>query len=61
MNPADLDAAISSNTFSLEMLQSALKASGPVEAMILLPLIKQAADIVNTLQSLKSALMEAQW
>jgi len=59
MNPTDLDAAISSNIFSLDMLQAALKASGPVEAMILLPLIKQAADIVNTLQTLKSALREA--
>lgn len=59
MNPSYLDAAIGSNTFSLDMLQSALKAASPVEAMILLPLIKQYADIGNTLKSLKSAIREA--
>ena len=60
MNPADLDAAISSNTFSLDMLRAALKASGPVEAMVLMPLIQKAAEIVNTLEQLKTALREVQ-
>lgn len=59
MNPHDLGAAISSNTFSLDMLRETLKAAGPVESMILMSLIRQASEIVDTLNQLNSALREA--
>lgn len=60
MNPADLDAAIAAATASADALQAAFKASGPVESMILIPLVQQAAQAVNTLQALKAAIREAQ-
>lgn len=59
MNPSDLDAAISSNTFGLDLLRKTMAVAGPVEAIILMPLIKQAAEIVNTLEQLKLALRES--
>ena len=59
MNPADLDAAISSQTFAADLLRKTLAVAGPVEALILLPLIAQAQGVVNTLVALKSALRES--
>ena len=58
MNPADLDAAISANIFACEMIVKSLAVSGPVEAMILMPLIERAQNTILTLQQLKAALRE---
>ena len=59
MNPADLDAAISANIFACEMIVKSLAVSGPVEAMILMPLIEHSQNTILTLQQLKAALREA--
>lgn len=58
MNPADLDAAISANIFACEMIVKSLAVSGPVEAMILMPLIEHSQNTILALQQLKSALRE---
>ena len=56
MNPSDLADSISACTFSLDRLKMSLTASGPVAALVLMPLVRNAAEILNTLEQLKSAL-----
>jgi hypothetical protein len=60
MNPQDLDRAISCAAHQINVLLATLAAAGPVEAIILMPIISQAHNILNTLQQLKSALREVQ-
>jgi hypothetical protein len=60
MNPSDLDRAITCATYQIDILKLTLGLAGPVEAMILMPLIANAQSSLNTLQQLKSALREVQ-
>ena len=59
MNPADLSRAISCAAAQVDALRATLAIAGPVEALILLPLIAQAQSILNALEALKSALRDA--
>ena len=59
MNPADLTRAIACAAAQVDALRAALAVAGPVEALILLPLIAQAQSILNALEALKSALGDA--
>ena len=59
MNPADLSRAISCAAAQVDALRATLATTGPVEALILLPLIAQAQSILNALEALKSALGDA--
>ena len=59
MNPTDLTRAISCAAAQVDALRATLAAAGPVEALILLPLIAQAQSIMNSLEALKSALRDA--
>ena len=56
MAPQDTDRAISALTQAVDALRETLKVSNAVEAIILIPLIRQTQDSLNTLQQLKSAL-----
>jgi ABC-type transporter Mla MlaB component len=60
MNPADTTRAISCAAAQVDALRATLACSGPVEAMVLMPLIAQAQSILNTLEQLKTALQEVQ-
>lgn len=59
MNPADISISISASADQVDALRAALAVAGPVEALILLPLIAQAQSILNALEALKSALGDA--
>lgn len=59
MNPADLSRAIACAAAQVDALRATLAAAGPVEALILLPLIAQAQSILNALEALKSAIGDA--
>ncbi len=60
MNPNDTTRAISCAAAQVDALRATLACSGPVEAMVLMPLIAQAQSILNTLEQLKDALQEVQ-
>lgn len=60
MNPNDTTRAISCAAAQVDALRAMLAISGPVEAMILMPLIGQAQGILNTLEQLKNALQEVE-
>mgnify|MGYP001383635771 CR=1 FL=1 len=60
MNPNDTTRAISCAAAQVDALRATLACSGPVEAMVLMPLIAQAQSILNTLEQLKTALQEVQ-
>ena len=60
MNPNDTTRAISCAAAQVDALRLTLALAGPVEAMILMPLIAQAQGILNTLEQLKTALQEVQ-
>lgn len=60
MNPNDTTRAISCAAAQVDALRATLACSGPVEAMVLMPLISQAQSILDTLEQLKSALREVQ-
>lgn len=60
MNPNDTTRAISCAAAQVDALRATLACSGPVEAMVLMPLIAQAQSILNTLEQLKTALQEGQ-
>ncbi len=60
MNHADTSRAIACAAANIDSLRATLAIAGPLEAMILMPLISQAQGILNTLEQLKSALREVQ-
>lgn len=59
MHPQDLDRAIQSAAATVDSLRASLQTSDPVSALVLLPLISDAARILSQLEALKSALREA--
>lgn len=60
MKTEKIEAAIHSAAFTVSDLRAALALAGPVEAMVLMPLVTQACGILNTLEQFKSALQEMQ-
>jgi hypothetical protein len=58
MNSIDLTRAARRAAAQIDALQACLEVAGPVEAMILMPLIAQAVSILNTLEQLRAALKE---
>ena len=59
MHPQDLDRAIQSAAATVDSLRASLHTSDPVSAIVLLPMISDAARILSQLESLKSALRDA--
>ena len=59
MAPKDTDRAILELTQAVDALRETHKVASAVESMILIPLIRQTQDSLNTLQQLKSALRES--
>lgn len=55
-NPFDLSRAIHAAAANVDALVAAHSACGPVESIILLPLIKQARESLNTLIGIRDAL-----
>lgn len=59
MNRQDLGAAMFAASQTTDALRAALKASDPVAAIVLMPLIKQSVDIFYSLEQLHDALLES--
>ena len=50
-----LDDASESLSWALEEIQTAAQQAGPVESLVLLPLVSQVADVLATVDALRRA------